>query len=78
MFSFEGETLAFGDEARDLIDGEPVAYTDMSRYTDGFYRKLFAAALWRSFRPDGNRGHHLPHYCLSIPVSEYADGKPMR
>src|SRR5438874_10201111 len=47
VFTFEGETLVFGDEARDLIDGEPTAYTDMTRYTSGFYRKLFAAALWR-------------------------------
>src|SRR3954469_5280150 len=43
VFNFEGDTLVFGDDARDLIDGEPIAYTDMSRYTDGFYRKLFSA-----------------------------------
>ncbi len=75
VFGFEGETLAFGDEARDLIDGEPVAYTDMTRYTDGFYRKLFAAALWRSFRPVATEGILYPIVACSIPVSEYADGK---
>src|SRR5215468_5531355 len=47
VFNLDGEILVFGDEARDLIDGLPIAYTDMRRYTDGFYRKLFAAALWR-------------------------------
>ncbi len=75
VFTFDGETLVFGDEARDLIDGEPVAYTDMSRYTDGFYRKLFAAALWRSFRPQAAEGVLYPVVACSIPVSEYADGK---
>jgi hypothetical protein len=75
VFSFEGETLVFGDEARDLIDGEPVAYTDMRRYTDGFYRKLFAAALWRAFRPLATEGVVYPVVVCSIPVSEYADGK---
>lgn len=75
VFSFGGETLAFGDEARDLIDGEPVAYTDMTRYTDGFYRALFAAALWRSFRPMASEGIVYPIVVCSIPVSEYADGK---
>lgn len=75
VFSLEGETLVFGDEARDLIDGEPVAYTDMSRYTDGFYRKLFAAALWRSFQHVATEGVVYPIIACSIPVSEYADGK---
>lgn len=75
VFGFEGETLVFGDEARDLIDGEPIAYTDLSRYTDGFYRKLFAAALWRSFRPMATEGVVYPIVACSIPVSEYADGK---
>src|SRR5689334_22582319 len=41
VFGFAGDNLAFGDEARDLIDGEPVAYTDMRRYVEGFYRRLF-------------------------------------
>jgi hypothetical protein len=74
-FGFEGETLVFGDEARDLIDGEPIAYTDLSRYTDGFYRKLFAAALWQSFRHLATEGVLYPVIACSIPVSEYADGK---
>lgn len=75
VFSFEGDTLVFGDDARDLIDGEPVAYTDMARYTDGFYRKLFAAALWRAFHPLATQGVLYPVVVCSIPVSEYADGK---
>lgn len=74
-FVFEGETLVFGDDCRDLIDGEPMAYTDMRRYTDGFYRKLFAAALWRSFKPIANSETLYPIIVCSIPVSEYADGK---
>ncbi len=75
VFTFEGETLVFGDDTRDLIDGEPIAYTDMSRYTDGFYRKLFAAALWRSFHHVATEGIVYPVVACSIPVSEYADGK---
>jgi hypothetical protein len=75
VFNFEGETLVFGDDCRDLIDGEPMAYTDMSRYTDGFYRKLFAAALWRSFRHLATEGVLYPIVACSIPVSEFADGK---
>jgi hypothetical protein len=75
VFGFEGDNLAFGDEARDLIDGEPVAYTDMRRYVDGFYRRLFAAALWRSFQPLATEGVLYPVVVCSIPVSEYADGK---
>jgi len=75
VFSFESETLVFGDDTRDLIDGLPVAYTDMQRYTDGFYRKLFAAALWRSFRSLATEGIVYPTIACSIPVSEYADGK---
>lgn len=75
VFSFEGETLAFGDEARDLIDGLPIAYTDMRRYTDGFYRKLFAAALWLSFKPLATEGVVFPTIACSIPVSEFADGQ---
>jgi hypothetical protein len=75
LFTFEGETLVFGDESRDLIDGEPMAYTDMTRYTEGFYRKLFAAALWRSFRSLATEGVIYPTIVCSIPVSEYADGK---
>jgi hypothetical protein len=75
VFTFEGETLVFGDEARDLIDGEPTAYTDMRRYTDGFYRKLFAAALWRSFQHLATEGVLYPVIVCSIPVSEYADGQ---
>jgi hypothetical protein len=78
VFAFEGETLVFGDEARDLIDGEPIAYTDMRRYTDGFYRKLFAAALWRSFQHLANEGVLYPVIVCSIPVSEYADGQADR
>jgi len=74
-FTFDGETLAFGDECRDVIDGEPSAFTDMSRYTTGFYRKLFAAALWRSFRDVATEGIVYPVIACSIPVSEYADGK---
>src|SRR4051812_45262522 len=57
-FNFDGEDLVFGDDARDMIDGEPSAYTDMRRYTDGFYRKLFAAALWRAFRDVATDGVH--------------------
>jgi hypothetical protein len=75
VFTFDGETLVFGDEARDLIDGEPIAYTDMRRYTDGVYRKLFAAALWRSFRHLATEGVLYPVIVCSIPVSEYADGQ---
>jgi hypothetical protein len=75
VFKFEEETLVFGDDARDLIDGEPIAYTDMRRYTDGFYRKLFAAALWRSFRSMAKDGVVYPVVVCSIPVSEYADGQ---
>src|SRR5262249_2736652 len=75
VFTFDGETLVFGDDTRDLIDGLPVAYTDMTRYTDGFYRKLFAAALWRSFRHLATDGVVYPTIVCSIPVSEYADGK---
>lgn len=75
VFTFDGETLVFGDDTRDLIDGLPVAYTDMTRYTDGFYRKLFAAALWRSFRHLATDGVVYPTIACSIPVSEYADGK---
>ena len=75
VFTFDDETLVFGDEARDLIDGEPIAFTDMSRYTTGFYRKLFAAALWRSFRHIATEGIVYPTIACSIPVSEYADGK---
>jgi plasmid segregation protein ParM len=75
VFSFEGETLVFGDEARDLIDGEPVAYTDMTRYTSGFYRKLFAAALWRAFQDIAPEGVVYPTVVCSIPVIEYAAGR---
>lgn len=75
VFTFEEETLVFGDDCRDLIDGEPMAYTDMRRYTDGFYRKLFAAALWCSFRTLAKDGVIYPVIVCSIPVSEYADGK---
>ncbi|HEX2950945.1 MAG TPA: ParM/StbA family protein [Armatimonadota bacterium] len=75
VFGFEGDNLAFGDECRDLIDGEPIAYTDMRRYIDGFYRRLFAAALWRSFRHLATQGVLYPTIVCSIPVSEYADGK---
>ncbi|MEP7288441.1 MAG: ParM/StbA family protein [Chloroflexota bacterium] len=75
VFTSEGETLVFGDDARDLIDGEPIAYTDMSRYTDGFYRKLFAAALWRSFQHIATEGIVYPTVACAIPVSEFADGK---
>jgi len=75
VFTFNEETLVFGDDARDLIDGEPIAYTDMSRYTAGFYRQLFAAALWRSFRHIAIKGVVYPTIACSIPVSEYADGK---
>lgn len=74
-FTFDGESLVFGDDSRDLIDGEPIAYTDMSRYTDGFYRVLFAAALWRSFAHLATEGVIYPIIVCSIPVSEYADGK---
>lgn len=74
VFTYNGETLVFGDESRDLIDGEPVAYTDMRRYTDGFYRQLFAAALWRSFHDLADQGIVEPVIVCSIPVSEYADG----
>ncbi|MEP7287060.1 MAG: ParM/StbA family protein [Chloroflexota bacterium] len=74
-FQFEGDALVFGDDTRDLIDGEPIAYTDMTRYTDGFYRKLFAAALWRSFSHLATDGVVYPTIVCSIPVSEYADGK---
>lgn len=75
VFTFDGETLVFGNEARDLIDGEPVAYTDMSRYTSGFYRKLFAAALWRSFQHRAKDGVIFPTIVCSIPIMEYANGK---
>src|SRR5258708_1382467 len=47
----------------------------MTRYTDGFYRKLFAAALWRSFRHIATAGVVYPTVVCSIPVGEYADGK---
>jgi hypothetical protein len=75
VFSFENETLVFGDEARDLIDGEPTAYTDMTRYTSGFYRKLFAAALWRAFQEIATQGVVYPTIVCSIPVIEYGAGK---
>jgi plasmid segregation protein ParM len=47
----------------------------MRRYVEGFYRKLFAAALWRSFRSLATEGVLYPVMVCSIPVSEYADGK---
>lgn len=75
VFTLEGETLAFGDDCRDLINGDPIAYTDMSRYTDGFYRKLFAAALWTAFHAMATEGVLYPMIVSSIPVSEFADGK---
>jgi plasmid segregation protein ParM len=74
VFTFEDETLVFGDEVRDLCDGQPVAFTDRRRYTSGFYRKLAAAALWRAFRSIACDGVIYPKIVFSIPVMEYADG----
>lgn len=73
-FHFEGENLVFGEDARDLIDGEPNAYTDMSRYSEGFYRKLCAATLWRLFGDHCDQGVIYPIVVCSIPATEYAAG----
>jgi len=75
IFTLDNETLAFGDEARDLIDGEPTSYTSLKRYTSGFYRKLFAAALWRTFKAQNFDSIITPKIVASIPAVEYADGK---
>ncbi len=75
LFDFEGESWVFGDDVRRLCDGEPTFYTDMSRYTSGFYRRLAAASFWLALSHLAGQGLVLPRVVSSIPVQEFSDGR---
>lgn len=74
-FQFQGEHWIFGDEARDLGEGEPNSFTDMTRYTEGgFYRILVASMLWRLLQEQCGNGVIFPMLVCSIPATEFAAG----
>lgn len=75
LFDFEGESWVFGDDVRRLCDGDPTFYTDMSRYTSGFYRRLAAASFWLALSHLAGQGLVVPRVVSSIPVQEFSDGR---
>ncbi|CAG0974872.1 hypothetical protein ANRL4_01502 [Anaerolineae bacterium] len=74
VFQFQDATWVFGDEARDLCDGEPSAFTDMTRYSEGFYRVLVAAMLNYLLQDQCSNGVIYPLIVCSIPATEFAAG----
>lgn len=70
-FQFEGDALVFGAEAYYVSETPPRTYNHQDRYTDPYYRQLFASALWAQFNHLAGRGVLYPYVGLNIPALDY-------